>query len=499
MLTITDLYTARGLALKSKGRNSRGAEFAGPCPLCGGRDRFLVWPEQNDGQGSFSCRQCGISGDVIEWFMRVDGMTFQEAAKAAGRKLEGRPVKSAPRAPQKHEKEPARIEIGAEPEKAQNAAQWREEAAHFVETRHKAIWAQTEARRYLAGRGLDEVAVRDYRLGWQCGENGRGHIMRLRKKWGLPDEAAREPGGRARRAVWIPRGIVIPCPAADGGIERIRIRRPEADRKQALPNLKYYVMPGSGGSPLWLSMRPGIFRNSPACVVVEAELDAMLVHRAAGDICAALAVGTAHLRRLPAVLMDRLNCFPVILVAMDVDANGAGGKGWELWKATFSQAERWPCINGKDPGEMFQAAVPGHGYEDIREWVIAGLPPVYAEVARRVAKKESAFVPGQELPGVSAPLKPQPTPEPGRPSKPSRPEPNFPTHPVWDLNGYYMGKELVRECLRANGLTLVPVPGDVRIRGDRQLPKSEYVKLLPFLRRHREYIDEIAKEMGAES
>ena len=71
MLTITDLYTARGLALKSKGRNSRGAEFAGPCPLCGGKDRFLVWPEQNDGNGSYSCRQCGISGDVIQWFMDV--------------------------------------------------------------------------------------------------------------------------------------------------------------------------------------------------------------------------------------------------------------------------------------------------------------------------------------------------------------------------------------------------------------------------------------------
>ena len=85
MLTVTDLYTARGLALKSKGRNSRGAEFAGPCPLCGGRDRFLVWPEQNDGRGSYSCRQCGISGDVIQWLMDVEGMTFRQAAQAAGR------------------------------------------------------------------------------------------------------------------------------------------------------------------------------------------------------------------------------------------------------------------------------------------------------------------------------------------------------------------------------------------------------------------------------
>lgn len=480
MLTITDLYTARGLALKSKGRNSRGAEFAGPCPLCGGKDRFLVWPEQNDGNGSYSCRQCGISGDVIQWFMDVEGLTFQAAAKAAGRKLERHQVKSSPQAPQRREKEQACIEPREQSEMARDAALWRAEAEHFVESRHQAIWYQAEARQYLAGRGLDEVAVRDYRLGWQCGENGRGHIMRLRKKWGLPDETAREPGGRTRRAVWIPRGIVIPCPSADGGVERIRIRRPDGDRKQALPNLKYYVMPGSGSAPLYLPMRPGLFRSAPACVVVEAELDAMLVHRAAGDICTVLAVGTAHLRRLPGRIMEGLKRIPVILVAMDVDANGAGGKGWELWQASFHQAVRWPCIHGKDPGEMFQAAVPGHGHDDVRDWVIAGLPPVYAAVARRGKIEASQGQAG---------------PEPEKP--PSRPVPKFPTHPVWDLAGYYLGKELVLECLRVNGLRLEPYKGDVRLRGTGRLPDREYAKLLPFLRRHREFIDQIADEMRA--
>ena len=165
MLTVTDLYTARGLALKSKGRNSRGAEFAGPCPLCGGKDRFLVWPEQNDGRGSYSCRQCGISGDVIQWLMDVEGMTFRQAAQAAGRAWENRPVKSAPQEPQKREKAPARLDAQAMPEPARNAALWRAEAAHFIDSRHQALWAQTKARQYLAARGLDEVAVREYRLG----------------------------------------------------------------------------------------------------------------------------------------------------------------------------------------------------------------------------------------------------------------------------------------------------------------------------------------------
>ena len=237
---------------------------------------------------------------------------------------------------------------------------------------------------------------------------------------------------------------------------------------------------GSGGAPLFLPMKPGAFRRTPACVVVEAELDAMLVHRAAGECCSVLAVGTAHLRHLPAGLMEELKRLPVILVAMDVDANGAGGRGWELWRETFPQAVRWPCIHGKDPGEMFQAAVPGHGHGDVRDWVLAGLPPLYAAAAVRGKREE--------------PRPEQPVPE----EPPARPEPSFPTHPVWDLNGYYLGAELVRECLRANGLTLVPAGGDVKVCGAGQLPDREYVKLLPFLRRHREYIDEIAAGMGVD-
>lgn len=47
------------LGLKSKG----GGEMAGPCPKCGGEDRFFVRAD-----GSFACRQCGgKGGDAIDF------------------------------------------------------------------------------------------------------------------------------------------------------------------------------------------------------------------------------------------------------------------------------------------------------------------------------------------------------------------------------------------------------------------------------------------------
>lgn len=50
----------------------------GPCPWCGGNDRYRY--DDADGKGTFICGQCG-SGDGFELLMRFKGYGFQEAAK----------------------------------------------------------------------------------------------------------------------------------------------------------------------------------------------------------------------------------------------------------------------------------------------------------------------------------------------------------------------------------------------------------------------------------
>ena len=51
---------------------------AGPCPSCGGRDRFTF--DNRKGHGDFFCRGCG-AGDGFELLCRVNGWTFSEARK----------------------------------------------------------------------------------------------------------------------------------------------------------------------------------------------------------------------------------------------------------------------------------------------------------------------------------------------------------------------------------------------------------------------------------
>jgi phage/plasmid primase-like uncharacterized protein len=56
----------RGIRLK--GRN----EKVGPCPVCGGTDRFSV----NVAKGLWNCRRCNKGGDVIELVRHLDGCDF---------------------------------------------------------------------------------------------------------------------------------------------------------------------------------------------------------------------------------------------------------------------------------------------------------------------------------------------------------------------------------------------------------------------------------------
>jgi hypothetical protein len=55
-------------------------EWAGPCPVCGGRDRFSV----NTKKGVFNCRGCGVGGDAIALTRHVLGCSYPDALAFLG-------------------------------------------------------------------------------------------------------------------------------------------------------------------------------------------------------------------------------------------------------------------------------------------------------------------------------------------------------------------------------------------------------------------------------
>jgi len=230
----------------------------------------------------------------------------------------------------------------------------------------------------LAERGIDAGTARDFRLGWNPGEDGKD-VYRARSAWGLSE--IRKENGR-QKALWIPVGLVIPH-IVDGIIHRIRIRRPEGEPR-------YYVVPGSSMSTMTLG------RDRRAFVVVESELDAIAV-MARCKLAGAVGLGSVSAKP-DLETCEVLNRALQILVSIDYDEAGARATAW--WKAQFARCERWPVPQGKDPGEAYRMGT------DLDKWIQAGLPPALTleEPPRETKKKERAPVPEEFLKPELPPL-----------------------------------------------------------------------------------------------
>ena len=132
-------------------RRASAREHAGPCPLCGGTDRFRVSLDR----ARWYCRHCTPrGGDLLEYLRRVRGLSFREAAAAAGRLVDAPLPRYVP--------PPA-------PTSREPSAAWRDAAARVVRRAAATLWDPDRGlpgRRYLRRRGLTEETARACGLGF---------------------------------------------------------------------------------------------------------------------------------------------------------------------------------------------------------------------------------------------------------------------------------------------------------------------------------------------
>lgn len=332
-----------------KAASTGGGEWQGPCPCCGGEDRFHVWPAENEGRGGYWCRQCGKTGDNIQFLRDFEGIGFKEACIELDIPLPDRPppdrtgaLRGAPKVP-----EPPSVPAFEPSEAMPPADLWQEKAERFVKWSEDNIQKCPETIKWLTERGIGAEAVVNFRLGWNAGEDEKD-IYRPRKAWGLP-EIVKDDG--RPKALWIPRGLVIPY-MIDRVVYRIRIRRPEGEPR-------YYVIPGSSMATMIVG------RERRAFVVVESELDAIAC-AAACPLAGAVALGSVAAKPdadAHEVLAGALQ----ILNALDYDAAGAKAMAW--WGEHYPRCARWPVPMGKDPGDAARMGI------DLNKWIKVGLPP----------------------------------------------------------------------------------------------------------------------------
>ena len=127
-----------GLHMKRKTRT----EWAGPCPWCGGNDRFVVWE-----RGNFMCRSgpghCGRSG----WLDELDG-----AQKPTREQLLEWRVAELERKQAEHERRLSALE------------QMHESSDHL--TYHQNLNSNMQAVDYWLGEGMTAATIADYMLGY---------------------------------------------------------------------------------------------------------------------------------------------------------------------------------------------------------------------------------------------------------------------------------------------------------------------------------------------
>lgn len=143
---------------------SRVGEYAGPCPRCGGTDRFHVKDER------FYCRQClPRGGDVIDFVQWLHGVGFREACARLGAELAtdphvagAEPTVRATTSPASQQQEAKQEQPVWQTERFQRSAQ-----RTLAATRRR-LWSEegTPGWSYLQARGLTEETARAFGLGY---------------------------------------------------------------------------------------------------------------------------------------------------------------------------------------------------------------------------------------------------------------------------------------------------------------------------------------------
>jgi DNA primase len=281
ILENTNLISIINSALK-KVASTGGGEYAGPCPYCGGKDRFRVQPNQKP-WGLWMCRQCGNGKwkNAIDFIIQRDGVDFINACKTLGgddlSRINNRvTVKQSP-----------------QPAYTPPAADWQEQAKKAIEKCQANLWSDQgrEALNWLRSkRGLKDATIKRFLLGFSPGLN-------------VGD-------------LWIPHGVIIPCVVA-GEVWYLKVRTNSNHKGE-----KYKGVKGNRTNSIFnaedlTSAAPGLF--------CEGEFDTILAWQELGDVVTPVTFGSAG--NLPDLATWGAYLLPVILWLLAYDADDAGKNG----------------------------------------------------------------------------------------------------------------------------------------------------------------------------
>jgi DNA primase len=308
----TDLIDliGRDVSLRRKGAN----EYSGPCPFCGGRDRFNVQRTR------WLCRNCteGKWKDAIEYIQRREKCDFRTACKYLG-------------APDDLPSRPHPVPRAIE--STNPSAEWQLKAQKLVKEATDILWLEQGAkiRAWLNGRGLNDDTLRRWQIGFV-------------------------PGGAHEwtniAGLKVPCGITIPC-EIENAIWYVKVRRLEGQPK-------YQAV--SGGRAALFGAQS--LRDREKVILTEGEFDAMLLHQESGDMVGVATMASAS-SRPSETMLHYLASAHEWLIAYDYDEAGMRGAEWWMDNSDRARPAYVPKIRAqdKDITDYWEAG------GDLRGWV----------------------------------------------------------------------------------------------------------------------------------
>ena len=275
--SVDDLKRSTRIADLVPGLKKSGAYHVGPCPFCGGEDRFNV--KTTDRGDEWLCRHCTPDHyhDAVDFLMRSTGRTFAEVVGGKAGKVVARPTAPAPAAVD------APVDLATAP-----TEEW--QIAGLI--------ACAECADSLHGDTPDARAVWQYLTGARPKTNEDDGDRCL-----LPETIFRAGLGfnPARRTLangcTLPRGITIPR-AIDGTLWSVNVRRPnsemQADRARGIAKpRKYAQLSGRGDGVYDALYGADEMIVARSVFVTEGEFDALVLRQYVPPEVAVVTMGAA--------------------------------------------------------------------------------------------------------------------------------------------------------------------------------------------------------------
>jgi len=319
-----------------------GGEYAGSCPFCGGTDRFRVWPYAN--YPHFWCRQCGRSGDAIDYVQERDKCDFKAALERLG--LDQLLPRQNGIRPFRQPTIPAVRGLVIGDLKPGYAAlvdeDWQTAAQDFCRKAVDYLHSPKglDAYNYLLNeRRLTPDVIQSMQLGYNPTDE--------HTDWGT-------------RKVWLPQGIVIPW-WIENRIWRVNFRM------QGNRNGQRYIQAAGSANGLYNVDR---IKYHCTVVLVEGEIDALtimahLTHRFP-EVIAVATVSTQEARVLRWLVA--LDLADTILLAFDNDGE-PGDKASDYWKILLGSKALRLRPTRKDVNQMTQEG------DDLVCWITKAICP----------------------------------------------------------------------------------------------------------------------------